>query len=510
MAGAIAFKKISSFTSLSASRLKAVWKPLWRVLTFSPADERILPAKNLTLSIDKGAVFAAYGTRFLSHLMVQSFRTYSFQEDQYPQPDVFASTSVMAIKEMGIKGKDITLSIPKSWVVFKTAEFPVAVKENLSNVVSYELDRLTPFGPEDAFYDFRIVREDAERIVIMVVAVRADMIKPYLDALKEVGVSVSRISVNILNAGALCCYANRGTGSFFVEISAGGYEGVLFNGPAATSFSGNFVSDDDKSKADAIMREVMPAAEELKKKGRQPQIMLHMKDSNPSLKEILKVNMPVKFIDETDIRLNFSGHRKEMPYSAVGGVLTSLRRAFKGFNLLTKGVHEKTKTPVLLTILLAIAIIAIAAVYAIAPVKIEKERLAVIDKQVALKKDEVKKVEALKTELEALNRDVSVINNFKGQKPPAQALLKELTVSIPDNSWLTRSRITDKTVEIEGYSDSATGLLSKLEASKYFQKAEFASPTFRDVRLNADRFIIKMEIEGIKKPDVEASKDEKK
>jgi len=69
-------------------------------------------------------------------------------------------------------------------------------------------------------------------------------------------------------------------------------------------------------------------------------------------------------------------------------------------------------------------------------------------------------------------------------------------------------------VVIEGYSASATGLLPKLETSRYFEKAEFASPTFRDARMNADRFNIKMEIEGIridemkKKENEETAEDE--
>jgi hypothetical protein len=46
------------------------------------------------------------------------------------------------------------------------------------------------------------------------------------------------------------------------------------------------------------------------------------------------------------------------------------------------------------------------------------------------------------------------------------------------------------------------------------RKVEFASPTFRDVRLNADRFSIKMEIAGVKKKEDkikgEKGKNEKK
>jgi general secretion pathway protein L len=74
-------------------------------------------------------------------------------------------------------------------------------------------------------------------------------------------------------------------------------------------------------------------------------------------------------------------------------------------------------------------------------------------------------------------------------------LIKEMTGVLPKNTWLSRLRITDSTIEIEGYSASATEILPKLEASTYLKKAEFSSPTFRDTRLNADRFIIKMEIE---------------
>jgi hypothetical protein len=64
-------------------------------------------------------------------------------------------------------------------------------------------------------------------------------------------------------------------------------------------------------------------------------------------------------------------------------------------------------------------------------------------------------------------------------------------------------RVSETTVDLEGYASSATGLLSKLEASPFFKKVEFSSPTFRDTRMNADRFNIKMEIEGV---DIEALK----
>jgi Tfp pilus assembly protein PilN len=72
---------------------------------------------------------------------------------------------------------------------------------------------------------------------------------------------------------------------------------------------------------------------------------------------------------------------------------------------------------------------------------------------------------------------------------------------LPKSVWLTRARVTETTVDLEGYAGSAADILPKLEASPLLRKVEFASPTFRDTRLNADRFVIKAEIESEKKSD---------
>jgi general secretion pathway protein L len=82
-------------------------------------------------------------------------------------------------------------------------------------------------------------------------------------------------------------------------------------------------------------------------------------------------------------------------------------------------------------------------------------------------------------------------------------IMKELTTILPKTAWVSRVKITEEGVTLEGYATSATGILSKLEASPFFAKAEFASPTFRDTRMNADRFNIRMEIEGFKKEPAE-------
>jgi general secretion pathway protein L len=215
-------------------------------------------------------------------------------------------------------------------------------------------------------------------------------------------------------------------------------------------------------------------------------------------------------LNETDIRIKLPGAQKDIPYAAVGGMFESLSPKARGVNLLSRGRYEMPKTPFGLTLALTLSLLALLVIYMVAPLRVEGRRLGEIDRQIAARKDEVRKVEALKKEIDELNTDITTIMNFKEGKPKALDIVKELTTILPKTTWLTRVRVTDTTVEIEGYASSATEMLPKLEASKLFKKAEFASPTFRDARMNSDRFVIKMEIEGIKKPEGEGPKNAKK
>lgn len=509
----LSIKRITSASSFAAAKLRAYWNPLWKIMTLSLADEAISHRKDICVSIEKARLSVAYGTVFLSRNRVIGFKSYPF-EDRYPQPDDIASTVSLAVNEIKAVGGDITLSIPKAWAIVKIAEFPSVVKQNLPDVVSYELDRLTPFGPEDAYYDFRVLREEGNKIYLLIIAAKADLINPYISALKGKGFNVKRLTINLSGIGILCRQTSRGDDLIFLDISEKEYEGAVFDkGSVMAVFTGSFPASDERSKADVIMKETEPFIEGLKKQGRSPNVIVSNKDKG-AFNELLKLrmNLPVKTLSEVaNAGSNISGTQKDIAFSAVGGVFESLTSKTVKLNMLSKGRQEILKTPTRLTIALLFLIIILLFFYIIAPLRIEEERLKGIDRQIMLRKDDVRKTEAIKKEADTLNGEISTINNFKENRPMALNIIKELTAILPKTAWLSRLRITTNTVEIEGYAASATELLPKLEAAKYFKKAEFASPTFRDARQNADRFNIKVEIESAKQegtgsPDKQAPK----
>lgn len=513
------FKTLQTFAVSSELRLTKTTRRLWKILTFSLVEGIIFPAQSLCVSIGMTSLSIAYGSIFLSRIRMKEFREFPFDDDRHPDPEHVAEVVSSAIHELKAGKMDITLSIPKSWVIIQSVDLPLAVKENLPNVISYELDRLTPLSPENALYDFRILREEAGRIHILLIAAKADVVNPYIEALREKGVPVKRLTVNLSGISALLDYLGQGTDTLFVEVNKRGYEGGrIQEGSITSAFTGRFNADDREAWADAVMTEInYPAAIQgainplitAHSEQRKPlQLIADFRDGLEATPE-RKFTLPIKNLRDMKMMPGFAKNALdvlELPFTALGGVLESLWPKAGKLDLLGKGMQKRSRAPMAVTAFLLLVMIATGISCLVAPLRIEKIQGHEIDRQMALIKGEVRKAEAIKKEGDLLAGEIATINSFKQNSPMALAILKELTTILPKSAWLTRVRIAETTVDIEGYASAAAELLPKLEASSYLKKVEFASTTTRDQRLNADRFAIKMEIKGLKKETGEALK----
>lgn len=451
--------------------------------------------------MEKGEISVAVGSRFFSRINNIRAKKYLFSEKEYPSPEFLTSCLSLARAELKAENYRLTLSLPKAWVVIKTVDYPSSVLENISNVMAFELDRITPFNPENAYFDFRIFKEETGKVNLLVAAVRTDLVDPYLKAIQEKGFKVDQITVNLLGLGTLCRFRYKTDQVLFVGIDDKQYEGLIYlSDNTLKVFSGLLPGEDEKTIVTGIQQEIGPSNSNSGESGAFEETVFYLKDINPSLKAEIKSRMegPVQFLDEADMGFESRGGKQgQLPYIAVGGILESLWIRSLGINLLLKGLHKKSKPALGITILLVLALAVLFGIYWITPIEVEKERLQNIEKQIATKKVEIKKINNLKQEIESIYKEVFLINDFKQSKPLSSNILKELTLVMPKNTWLTRVRIFESQVNIEGYSPSATLLISKLEASDLFKKVEFSAPTFRDPRQNMDRFQIKMELEGL-------------
>ena len=269
---------------------------------------------------------------------------------------------------------------------------------------------------------------------------------------------------------------------------------------------GTFPAHERENNLNRVAEDIIPLLDQLKNRGISPAVFLCPVEGYTMLQE--KIGVPVRILKKDDIQTKFKTVGKDIIFTPLGGLLEAIWPGTKGLNLISKGAKEVKKVPRAITIILLLIIIAMIIPYLVLPLEMQKNRLREIDAHIASRKGEIKKIEALKKEISTLSGEIARIKDFKESRPMALNMMKELTTLLPNTVWLTRTRIAEETVEIEGYASVATEILTKLEQSKLFKKVEFTSPTIRDTRMNADRFVIKMEIEGFEKKQAGGEKDE--
>ena len=507
--------KVTAWAATPLAKASQKANSLWRILTLSAADDSISRKRSIAICIEKGRVTIADGQRFLSRIRIQAIRQYPCDKDKYASPESLAETISLALKDLRGRNAEIQLGIPKDWSIIRTVEMPTSVKENLPDVMSYELDRLTPFGPDEAFYDFKILEENKEKIRISLAAMKAQLVRPYLRALREKGIEVGAIQVNLLSMATLLNFAGFGTDTIFLDINAHQYEcASIQKGSVSSIVVGPVEGDDPEATISKTLREVLasPDASNLDAAGRR--IIFYLRGwladkSYPILERL--VTVPYTVLNKMDLKLKMPAQAVDIPYAAIGAVLASLWPKANGMNLLSKGHQSDEKRSVAVTVIIALIALCAGGFFLLSPIEIGKQRVEQIDHQIALRKKEVMKIEAIRKEIDTVSKDIAVINSIKSENQTTLDIVRELTSVLPKNVWLARVKIADSSIDIEGYATgSAAELLPRLEASKYFQKVEFSSPTFRDMRMNADRFLIRMELEGIKNGTSKIATEKKK
>jgi len=78
--------------------------------------------------------------------------------------------------------------------------------------------------------------------------------------------------------------------------------------------------------------------------------------------------------------------------------------------------------------------------------------------------------------------------------PTRVDLLRELTVILPDDTWVERLQIKGDSAQIIGQSGKASALIGIVESSKLFSSAAFTSPVTTDPRTGKERFVLSARI----------------
>jgi len=507
-----AIEKGIAYVRTVRAKVEPLCLRIWAVLNCNLVEGIILPERFLAVCMERGCVSAAAGERFRNRRRLTGSQRYALEGDGFPAPDDLAATASRAMKELGHRGSKVLLGVPREWVVIRCAEMPSTVKENMGPVVTYEIDRLTPLTAADAMYDHVVGAERNERIAITLMAARKERLTPFVAALTEKGLPPVKVSTPSADMARLCGRL-AGSGTFVsLHVDPYGYEGwSIEEGNLVGNFYGSCDpcgNDEDPRWRYENVRADLAAAGAAD--GSRPVYLVT--ENSVAAGDVLP-DVAHRQIGDSETMSLFGGSQKNVPFAPAAMLHEALSPGLRTFDLARSGAGEKKKGPLIASLVLAVLLVMMLIPYVVVPLEIEKRKITAIEEQIRSRRKDVMAVERLKKEAEVLQGEINEIEEFKKKRPMSLNILKGLTSLLPKTVWLTRTRITEETAEIEGYAASATGVLSILEQSDLFRKVEFASPTMKDARLNGERFVVRMELEGFKKQETKTEgtvkKDEK-
>lgn len=109
-----------------------------------------------------------------------------------------AATLARALAEADPADRRVALVLPSAQVLRRRLVLPIAARDNLRQVVGYDLDRQTPFRAEDIHFGVRELGEGGSegRFVAELAATPRDTLDPLLDELVALGVHPDRVDVD--------------------------------------------------------------------------------------------------------------------------------------------------------------------------------------------------------------------------------------------------------------------------------------------------------------------------
>lgn len=95
---------------------------------------------------------------------------------------------------------------------------------------------------------------------------------------------------------------------------------------------------------------------------------------------------------------------------------------------------------------------------------------------------------SLREQVDRLAQEIKMAVDRKSQWPTMIEILNELTVVLPNSTWLNRLEIKDGEIHLQGVSSSASSLIALIEESATFADVRFQSPVTQDPRTGRERF----------------------
>ncbi|MEW6606993.1 MAG: pilus assembly protein PilM [bacterium] len=107
-------------------------------------------------------------------------------------------------KKNNIKTKYICLGLPRRQILVNIIELPPIKKDLISQALKYEVEEHIPYPIEEVYYDYQIIGQFEKKTNILLVAVRKEVVDPYLQLLSQIELKPLFVDVDSFSIINLC------------------------------------------------------------------------------------------------------------------------------------------------------------------------------------------------------------------------------------------------------------------------------------------------------------------
>jgi Tfp pilus assembly protein PilN len=389
------------------------------------------------------------------------------------------------IKSNNVESSDIFLGIPRKSVILRDIEFPLAVKENLRSTLEYKIENYIPLKVENIYFDYQIIEENKQhnRLKILLVVVQKDILDTYFRFKDRLGLGLTGISIDsTAYVNFLAHHPDTSQAVNYVFI----YEterithktlhlGVVLD--KVLQYSRSVVISDENEISAVLAKELKPVKEFF--------------DHNPDTVKLFYIseNAENHFLphledhEEFQIRIPDPGMveiANPTMIPAMGLALEGVKKVPMQINLLPAPLRKRPSRKVFYIMFALIALFFISGLtwggskimrqsLIISQLNSETERLAA----------EIKNIDDVRNNITDLETRIEYLDKLSRGRVPLVEILKEVTERIPETAWLQDLNYDENGVQIYGFADSASELISLLEASPLFNDVVFLATITR-------------------------------
>ncbi len=361
----------------------------------------------------------------------------------------------------------IVIGLPSRHFSHHIIELPLTRKVDIKNALHYELEKYLPLPVDEYIFDFAIISKTSDRTKVLVLSIKRDVLKSFIDIAFNAGLDILSIRCSVLEAVNNFLLNNRGKNLTCLFIYAGeGFYDIVG------------------------LKDSLPVL--LKTVHKEKNITLEIERLLSSFPDGVYIsgNTDLSALEKIDI--------KTYPLSLSNAIaMTSFKKQPFSLNFLPAEFSKKKTDyyPYLLggtaavTVLLFLLTPAVSYYKGYRTLKLIENRINAIKRQASGLLESKKRLESIQT-----NR--KFLYDFKARGNLPIRVIGELSNILPGETWIINLAIDDKgKIEIEGFTKRTSELVLSLENSKIFKNVSFSAPII--AKEGEERFSLKMEIEWL-------------